>query len=141
MILTKAFIQQLPEKDSNIYKVRIPLMEDNTDTPAIFDAVSCHTPGIYKEYSEEDCVFVCFENEQMITAVILGQLDTGEIPEKNNIYGILDNINVTGYASLPESTKIGNYTLSDLVNNINSASSWATSSASSGLFYKEVRTW
>lgn len=51
MILTKAFIQQLPEKDSNIYKVRIPLMEDNTDTPAIFDAVSCHTPGIYKEYS------------------------------------------------------------------------------------------
>ena len=30
MLLTKAFITKLPDKGSNIYQVRVPLMEDNT---------------------------------------------------------------------------------------------------------------
>lgn len=140
MIVTKAFIDQLPEKDSNIYKVRIPLMEDNTGTPAIFDATSCHASGFFNEYAVEDCVYVCFEDEEMVSAVILGQLDLGKIPERNNVYSLIDNLNVTGYATLPENTKIGDYMLKDLLDNIDTAHSVAVS-ANTGLIFKEMRQW
>jgi len=49
-MLTKAYIIQLPKQGNNIYKVRVPFLEDNTGTPMFFDALLCNQPGQYNGY-------------------------------------------------------------------------------------------
>ena len=62
MICTKAYVKELPEEGSNIFKVEVPLMEDNTGTEAIFDALLCTTPGHYKGLEVGDAVSVTFKS-------------------------------------------------------------------------------
>ena len=115
MICTKAYIKALPEEGSNIYKVEVPLMQDNTGTEAIFDALLCTTPGSYKGLNVGDCVFVDFEDDQYNTAIILGELFT-DIPTKSTTYSIINDLKVTDAASLPPNTRFGDYTAQDIMN-------------------------
>ena len=115
MITTKAYITEVPSEDSNIYRVRVPLMEDNTETEAEFEAILSHSPGIYKGINVGDCVIVTYEDDKYDTAIILGKLFT-EIPESENVFGKFDQLEVTGNVILPQDTKIGNYTTQDIFN-------------------------
>lgn len=116
MITTKAYITKLPEDDSNIYEVNVPLMSDNVSDEALFEAIVNHSPGIYNGYEVGDCVIVTFEDDKYNTAIIIGKLFT-EIPEQGEpVYGLFDQLNVTGSVVLPENTKIGNYTPQDFYN-------------------------
>lgn len=143
MLLTKAFISKLPDEGSNIYQVRVPLMEDNTQGEAIYDATCCASPGTFNAYQVGDCVYVDFEDEEITTAVIMGKLVTEEIEEENNVYTSINDLNVTGRTVLPEDTTIGGYTISDLVSMINTASNSANSVTNSGggFSYKTMREW
>lgn len=114
-MILKAFITELPYGDENIFKVRIPFLEDNTTNEMIFDALLCNQPGEYSGYNVGDCVFVSFENEKLNTPIILGKLYVSQDKELPT-YHILNELNVTGRATLPENTVIGNYTLSDILN-------------------------
>ena len=115
MIVTKAYIKELPESGSNIFKVEVPLMEDNTGTEAIFDALLSTPPGIYKGLKVGDAVFVTFEDDMYNTAIILGSLFT-EIPTESSTYEILNDLKVTDAASLPPQTRFGDYTAQDIMN-------------------------
>lgn len=115
MICTKAYIKSVPEEGSNIFKVEVPLMEDNTGTEAIFDALLCTVPGHYKGLEVGDTVFVEFEDDQYNTAIILGELFT-EIPTKSTTYSIINDLKVTDTASLPPNTRFGDYTAQDIMN-------------------------
>lgn len=115
MITTKAYITKLPEEGSNIFRVNVPLMTDNVSEEAEFDAILSTSPGIYNGLKEGDCVIVDFEDDKYNTAIILGKLFT-EIPDKEQAYGLFNQLNVTGSAVLPEDTKIGGYTPQDFYN-------------------------
>ena len=115
MMTTKAYIKSLPNEDTNMYTVEIPLMEDNTGNEAIFEAALSYTPGIYNGLKEGDCVFVTFEDDKYNTAIIVGKLYT-EDNANEPVYASLDSLNVTGSVVLPEDTKIGNYSVRDIVN-------------------------
>lgn len=115
MICTKAYIKAIPEEGSNIFKVEVPLMEDNTGTEAIFDALLCTVPGHYKGLEVGDTVFIEFEDDQYNTAIILGELFT-EIPTKSTTYSIINDLKVTDTASLPPNTRFGDYTAQDIMN-------------------------
>lgn len=115
MITTKAYITKLPEEGSNIFQVNIPLMADNVNTEALFDALLCYNEGNYNGLEVGDCVFVDFEDDKYNIAIILGKLFT-EIPKENKAYGLYNQLNVTGSAVLPENTKIGRYTPQDIFN-------------------------
>lgn len=141
MLLTKAFITKLPDEGSNIYQVRVPLMEDNTQREAIYNATCCASPGTFNAYQVGDCVYVDFEDEEITTAVIMGKLVKSENEEENNVYTSINDLNVTGRTVLPEDTTIGGYTISNLVSMINTASNSANSVTNSGggFSYKTVR--
>lgn len=115
MITTKAYIKQVPEEGSNIFKVDIPLMQDNVSEEAVFDALLCSTSGNYNDYKVGDCVFVDFEDDKYNTAIIMGKLYT-EVPEENEAYGLFNELKVTGSAILPENTRLGQYTAQDIFN-------------------------
>ena len=115
MIMTKAYVTELPADGSNIFKVSVPLMMDNTESDAIFDAILAHTPGIYKGIDVGDCVIVDFEDDKYDMAIILGKLFT-EVKDDEMVYGTFNQLNVTGSAVLPEDTKIGKYTPQDFFN-------------------------
>ena len=143
MLLTKAFITKLPDKGSNIYQVRVPLMEDNTQGEAIYNATCCASPGTFNAYQVGDCVYIDFEDEEITTAVIMGKLVKSENEEENNVYTSINDLNVTGRTVLPEDTTIGGYTISNLVSMINTVSNSANSVTNSGggFSYKTVREW
>lgn len=126
MLLTKAFISKLPDEGSNIYQVRVPLMEDNTQGEAIYDATCCASPGTYNAYQVDDCVYVDFEDDEITTAVIMGKLTTEEIPESNTVYETINDLNVTGRAVLPTDTTIGGYTLNSILGKITTAENVST---------------
>ncbi len=113
MILTKAIITELPKDGENIFKCRVPLMEDNTRQDAIFDALLCAPPGIYGGYKVGDVVFVDFENDRYDTAVIHGKLYT-KIEEDSSTYAILNNLKVEGRADLSNDSKLGGFTGGDI---------------------------
>ena len=115
MITTKAYVTEVPEEGSNIYRVRVPLMEDNTETEAEFNAIVASSAGIYKGIEKGDCVIVDFEDDKYDTAIILGKLFV-EVPQSTSAVGIFNHLEVTGSVILPNDTKIGNYTPQDLFN-------------------------
>lgn len=115
MILTKAYITKLPDEGSNIYKVRVPLMEDNTGTEAIFDALLCTSPICYNGYSVGDCVYIHFEDDDYDLPVILGKLFT-EIPTTSNAYIIANELNITNTSKLPNDSTLGEYRADDIGN-------------------------
>ncbi len=135
-MLTKAYIKALPENGNNVFKVRVPLYEDNTEQEAIFDALLCTDPSSYNGYSVGDAVYVQFEDEYLNTAVIMGKLYV-ETPTESSSYNLVNELKVTDYASLPPTTKLGDYTAQDLVNLYNAASA-ATSGDSSSSTTKVV---
>lgn len=128
-MLTKAYIKALPENGDNVFKVRVPLYEDNTGQEAIFDALLCTDPSSYNGYSVGDAVYIQFEDEYLNTAVIMGKLYV-DTPTESSSYNLVNELKVTDYASLPPTTKLGDYTAQDLVNLYNAAST-ATSNTSS----------
>lgn len=108
MITTKAFITKIPEEGSNMFQVRVPLMEDNTQSEALFDALLCNSSNSeFNNYHVGDCVFVDFEDDKYNTAIILGKLYT-EQKEESTSYNVINNLKVTGAATLPEDTIFGN---------------------------------
>ena len=114
MLTTKAYITAKPEEGDNIFKVNIPLMADNVSEEALFDALLCSN-GNYNDYNVGDCVFVSFEDDKYNTAIILGKLFT-DVPKNNTAYGLFNELNVTGSVTLPEDTKIGQYSPQDIFN-------------------------
>jgi len=120
MIITKAYITEMPKDGDNVFKVNVPLMADNSTTDAIFNALLCTTPGSYKGYSVGDCVFVGFEDEKYNTAIIFGKLYVS-VPSDSTVYEIVNELKVTDYASLPPNTKFGDHTAQDFTNLYNAA--------------------
>ncbi len=116
MITTKAYVTELPTEDSNMYKVNVPLMTDNVNDEAIFDAILSNSPGIYKGYKVGDCVIVTFEDDKYNIAIIQGKLFTDVPEESDPVYAQFDQLNVTGSVVLPENTKIGQYSPQDIYN-------------------------
>ena len=115
MITTKAYITKVPDEGSNIFSVNVPLMADNVNEEAIFDALLATTPGSYNDFKVGDCVFVTFEDDKYNIAIIIGKLFV-DVPKENNAYGLFDQLNVTGSVTLPEDTHIGRYTPQDIFN-------------------------
>lgn len=115
MITTKAYVTEVPEEGSNIYHVRVPLMEDNTETEAEFEAIVSSAPGIFKGIEVGDCVIVDFEDDKYDMAIILGKLFT-EVPSSTSAFGLFNQLEVTGSVKLPNDTKIGNFTPQDIFN-------------------------
>lgn len=115
MILTKAYITQLPANDSNYFRVRVPLMEDNTGTTAEFNALLCSDPALYNGYSEGDCVYVHFEDDVYNECVILGKLFTG-VPEDSRSFILTNDLIATGTVVLPKNTKFGDVSANDISN-------------------------
>lgn len=107
-MLMKALIKQLPDIGSNIFKVRVPYLEDNTKTEIVLNATYCITPGIYDGLSVDDCVFIDFEEDQLEKPVILGKLYINSM-EQANTKIVTNNLNVTESVTLPDSTKIGDF--------------------------------
>lgn len=112
-MIFKAYIKELPQNDSNIFKVRVPFLEDNTKKEVLFDALLCNQPGEYSGYKIGDCVFVVFENDKLNTPVILGKLYTG-ITNDISSYHVVNNLNVTGTVKLPKNTALGDYSARDI---------------------------
>ena len=124
-MVTKGIIVEIPDVDSNIYKVRVPIFEQPTTSEAnkteqnnlgstILDATACVPPGLSFGYNINDVVYVGFENNKYQKAIILGKLYlTDQDTNQNNYYNI-SNLNVNGTATLPSNTKLGDYTLDDL---------------------------
>jgi hypothetical protein len=129
-MLTKAYIKALPENGNNVFKVRVPLYEDNTGQEAIFDALLCTDPSSYNGYSIGDAVYIQFEDEYLNTAVIMGKLYV-DTPTESSSYNLVNELKVTDYASLPPTTKLGDYTAQDLVNLYNAASTVTSNTSSS----------
>lgn len=115
MIVTKAYVTKVPDTDSNMFRVRVPLMEDNTETESEFEAILSIPSGVYKGIEVGDCVIVTFEDDKYDMAIILGKLFT-DVPESTQAYGLFNQLEVTGSVVLPEDTKIGNYTPQDIFN-------------------------
>ena len=115
MLTTKAYVTKVPENGDNIFKVNVPLMMDNTETEAEFEAILSHSPGIYKGIEVGDCVIITYEDDKYDTAIILGKLFT-EVPENDQAFGLFNQLEVTGSVILPQDTKIGNYTPQDIFN-------------------------
>lgn len=115
MILTKAYIRELPSTDSNMYRVEVPLMEDNTQSDALFDALLSHSPGTYGGFDIDDCVIIGFEDDKYNVAFIFGKLYV-DIPESSSACGLFDTLKVTNSVELPSDTRIGDYTIGDVIN-------------------------
>ncbi len=144
MLLTKAFITELPDKGSNIFKVRVPLMEDNTEGEAIFEATCLSTPGLYNTLHVDDCVYVDFEDDEITNAVIMGKLmSEDETPTGDGNYQTTEDLKVADRAELPENTTIGGVSITEILQRIETANNNATSviNGGGGLGYREVGTW
>ena len=115
MITTKAYVTKVPENGDNIFKVNVPLMMDNTETEAEFNAIVASSAGIYKGIEVGDCVIVDFEDDKYDMAIILGKLFV-EVPNSTSAVGLFNHLEVTGSVVLPQDTKIGNYTPQDIFN-------------------------
>lgn len=111
-MILKSYIKKLPSTGSNTYKVRIPFLEDNTNHEMVFDALLCTPPGEYYGYNVGDCVYVEFEDDKLNIPVILGKLYI-EPEDEVSSYHVVNELNVTGNVTLPENTKIGNYSALD----------------------------
>ena len=98
-MFTKALVTALPEPGDNVYKVRIPLLEDTTGTEIIYDALSCHPPGVFAGYNVGDCVYVSFEDAKLNIPVIMGKLYVDE--KDDYAKGLFNNLQVTKKADLP----------------------------------------
>ena len=114
-MILKGYIKKLPDQGDNIFKVRIPFLEDNTNSEMVFDALLCNQPGIYYGYKVGDCVFVSFENDKLDTPIILGKLfiNVKDKDDGSATYHLVNELTVTDTINLPENTKIGNYSAAD----------------------------
>ncbi len=114
-MIIKGYIKQVPNDGDNIYKVRIPFLEDNTNNEMVFNALLCNQPGIYRGYKEGDCVFISFENDKLDVPIILGKLfvDINDSDDGTAIYHVVNELNVTSKINLPSDTRIGNYYAED----------------------------
>lgn len=113
-MITKAIIKALPEIGSNIFKVRIPYLEDNTHTEVVLNATYCCVPGIYDGFSVGDVVFVGYEDDQLEKPVILGKLyirSTDKVATKI----ITGNMTITEDVNLPDNAKIGGFGVNDFI--------------------------
>ena len=126
-MITKGIIVQLPEPGDNIYKVRVPIFEQPTNSEAnktqqdnlgstILNATSCVASGLSSGYKINDIVFIGFENNKYQKAIILGKLYLADSDTKENNYYNISNLNVNGTATLPSNTKLGTITVEDLNN-------------------------
>lgn len=111
-MILKAYIKDVPVGNENAYKVRIPFLEDNTNHEMVFKALLCTPPGEYYGYEIGDCVYVEFEDDKLNVPVILGKLYIGPEDEVSS-YHVVNNLNVTGNVTLPDTTKIGDYSAID----------------------------
>ena len=117
-MFTKALIVDTPRQGDNVFKIRIPLFEDTTGTEIIYDALSCHPPGIFNGYSPGDCVYVSFEDGKMNIPVIMGRLYVEE--QDDYAKGYFNNLEISNRAHLPLSTTFGDgLSISNLYNNMN----------------------
>ena len=112
-MILKAYITEIPKIGDNIYKVRIPFMEDNTTNEMVFDALLCRQPGTYYGYKVGDCVFVSFENDKLDVPIIFGKLFV-DIDEDEPTFQIVNDLRVKDKIDMPDNTTLGGYSSTDI---------------------------
>ena len=117
MIMTRGIIVELPPEGSNIFRVEIPLMGDNTTNEAIFNATLCESPGSYNGFEVGDVVIVHFLDHEMNDAIIMGKLFTS-IPEEDKAFILANRLKVTNSVELPSDTRINGLNLGDLTQGV-----------------------
>ena len=121
-MITKGFITALPQKGSNLYKVRIPIFDQaginsNKVTTNEFTATLSHDPGNLNAYALGDCVYLGFEDNDYSKVIILGILDTADEREATT-YALLNSLKVTNSVTLPDTTIVGDVSFKDIINDI-----------------------
>jgi len=138
-MILKGYIKSLPKNGTNIFRVRIPFLEDNTSREMVFDALLCNQPGEYQGYEVGDCVFVIFENDKLNTPVIMGKLYI-EDSKYSKSHHIVNNLDVNGTVNLPDNTTIGGYSINDIFQ-LQQASYMANNREDIPYNYELVGTW
>lgn len=109
------------EYDSNnivIYTITLSIFKaaGSTTTPE-FKSTCCVNPGTYEPYNIGDIVYVGFVNNSLEAPVILGKI-LKAIPttsnETSSTYQYLNSLEITDKVVLPQNTKIGELSYSDI---------------------------
>lgn len=110
--VTKGYITKVATPTKNLYKVRIPLLEQaginaSEINSSEYDAILSYTPGAYNGLSVGDTVIVTFENNELNTAIILGKLYLAKDTTMPSAYIAGESLEIIKSARLPADTKIG----------------------------------
>ena len=117
-MITKGVITSIPTTvDGNKYGVRLPFFESATidADEIIYEATLSEAPGIKQGYSIGDVVYCSFEDNDYGRPVIIGKLFAAGLDNVGAELSV-ENIDVTGSASLPKRTTIGDATEQDVAN-------------------------
>lgn len=118
-MITKAIIEQ--KIDEFQYKVRIPIFDRTsdstyfTDTAELAIAVASVPKGITNSLEVNDVVFVGFEDNNIATPVILGQLYNEKLLKQHNLHIQARSIDIEESVNLPMGTTLNDINLYDYI--------------------------
>lgn len=118
-MITKAIIEQ--KIDEFQYKVRIPIFDRTsdstyfTDTAELAIAVASVPKGITNTLEVNDIVFVGFEDNNIATPVILGQLYNEKLLKQHNLHIQARSIDIEESVNLPMGTTLNDINLYDYI--------------------------
>ena len=118
-MITRAIIEEVIDTFS--YRVRIPIFDriesasEHTSFENLLIAKASVSRGSNNQFQRGDIVFIAFENNDLGAPVIIGHLYRNALLEVSNSSVIEStSLNVSGKASLPMSTTIGDIQYSQL---------------------------
>ena len=109
-MITKAIIEQ--KIDEFQYRVRIPIFDRTSDSTYFTDidelaiAVASAPKGITNSLEVNDVVFVGFEDNNIATPVILGQLYNEKLLKQHNLHIQARSIDIEESVNLPIGTTL-----------------------------------
>ena len=116
-MITKAIVEE--KINQYQYRVRIPIFDRVNDSPQHTDfkdlaIATVSTPrGINNNIQVGDVVFVGFEDNNASQPIILGHLYREQLTKEDQSFLNISQINVSGHAQLPLSTRIDNLNIYD----------------------------
>lgn len=124
-MITRAIIEE--KINEYEYRVRIPIFDRaantslSTATKDLCIAVASLPKGVYNSLQKDDVVFVGFENNEVDSPIILGQLYREALRDLNTQPTVsFDNLEVNNQVVLPTNINIGELNYGELFNLKNS---------------------